>query len=205
MLSDLAPAKRMWVAFRAAQRAVTGEHPQAADYAECLRQLRSVKDAFGDWTDRNHLPAGVTPDPDTDLTLLYVNNTLYGELSDGGWFDFPRWRTRGTTLRVTLYNGDYFEHGYLNMDFGGARGWENQFKPTIKLGGSGADFTFGRFHWNQNLKSPVLVPPARRRPDGSTELARHRVFLTFNFDPSRRLRCYQFDPLHHDVAIFSLH
>ncbi len=29
--------------------------------------------------------------------------------------------------------------------------------------------------------------------------------MTFNFDPSRRLRFYQFDPLHHDVAIFSVH
>ena len=33
----------------------------------------------------------------------------------------------------------------------------------------------------------------------------HRVMIEYNFDPSRRLRFYQFDPLHHDVAIYSIH
>jgi hypothetical protein len=33
----------------------------------------------------------------------------------------------------------------------------------------------------------------------------HKVDVTFNWDPSRRLRFYQFDPIHHDVAIFSVH
>lgn len=36
-------------------------------------------------------------------------------------------------------------------------------------------------------------------------LSEHTIDLTFNFDPSRRLRFYQFDPLHHDVAVFSMH
>jgi hypothetical protein len=31
------------------------------------------------------------------------------------------------------------------------------------------------------------------------------VHFKYNFEPSRRLRIYQFDPLHHDVAIFSIH
>jgi len=33
----------------------------------------------------------------------------------------------------------------------------------------------------------------------------HRVWIQYNFDPGRRLRFYQFDPLHHDVAIYSIH
>ncbi|VAW53819.1 hypothetical protein MNBD_GAMMA07-88, partial [hydrothermal vent metagenome] len=33
----------------------------------------------------------------------------------------------------------------------------------------------------------------------------HKVEIQYNFEPSRRLKIYQFDPLHHDVAIYSLH
>jgi hypothetical protein len=29
--------------------------------------------------------------------------------------------------------------------------------------------------------------------------------LNYQYEPSRRLRLYQFDPLHHDVAVLSLH
>ena len=31
------------------------------------------------------------------------------------------------------------------------------------------------------------------------------VEVTFRHDPSTRLRYYQFDPTHHNVAIFSVH
>ena len=33
----------------------------------------------------------------------------------------------------------------------------------------------------------------------------HTVEVTFNYEPSRRLRMYQFDALHHDVAVWSIH
>jgi hypothetical protein len=33
----------------------------------------------------------------------------------------------------------------------------------------------------------------------------HNLIVNFTFDPSRRLRMYQFDALHHDVAIWSAH
>ena len=46
----------------------------------------------------------------------------------------------------------------------------------------------------------VCVPPAQ-----DTKTGTHRVEVQLNFDPSRRLRFYQFDPMHHDVAIFSIH
>ncbi len=201
-ISDLAPEKRMWLAFIAALKAIEVANP---DYKQALGRIRDAWCAYHEWKDRNHLPSGVAVDPATDLTLLYVNNTIYGQQRDGGMVDFPKWRTRGAQLKVTLLNGDYFEHGYLNIDFGGARGWENQFKSSIKVAGSGCMFTFGRFYWSMNMKEPVKVPAATKDTTGTTKLGRHKVFITYNFEPSRRLRFYQFDPLHHDVAVYSLH
>lgn len=200
-ISDLAPEKRMWLAFRDAVRLLKDSDP---DYQKALARVRDAWCAYHEWKDRNHLPSGVEVDPDTDLTLFYANNTIYGELSDGGWVDFPKWRTRGTQLKVTLKNGDYFDHGYLNIDFGGARGWESQFKSSVKVGGSGCRFSFGRFYWGMNLAKPVIVKAAKKVGD-KTEPTVHKVFITYNFEPSRRLRFYQFDPMHHDVAVYSLH
>ena len=62
---------------------------------------------------------------------------------------------------------------------------------------------FGRAHWWVNAGGPwglINIPPA----EGET-LGRHRVEMSMNFDPGRRLRMYQFDPFHHDVSIFSIH
>jgi len=220
-----------------------------------------------------------------------VNNTIYGtmhKVRDGvhrmAQESFSEFQERGTTLNVQLYNGDYFPHAYMNVDFGGRRGWENTFQNTIPVGGQGPWFTFGRVHWWPNAMKPALVPAAQRpeavqvrgsgmldmRQVGRTSdrrlalpdprqasaqtqsqsggwlrrlvggkekssapenngkpyftwdtlqhsgasfaeattsegLGEHRVDLTFNFDPAQRLRFYQFDPLHHDVAIFSVH
>jgi len=94
-------------------------------------------------------------------------------------------------------------HGYVNVDFGGRRGYENQFHSTMVDGGSGPWFTFGRAHFWINAGGPwglIDVPPFE---DG--EPGRHRVELTLDFDPSRRLRMYQFDPYHHNLAIWSVH
>jgi hypothetical protein len=109
---------------------------------------------------------------------------------------------------VTIYNGDHFAHGYQNVDFGGSRGWENQFKSSVRIGGSGCWFTFGRAHWWANIPDTaageltVAVPAAKRNPYAPSP---QKVEFQYNFEPSRRLRFYQFDPLHHDVAIFSVH
>jgi len=54
----------------------------------------------------------------------------------------------------------------------------------------------------------LRMPPT---PDGASVtrneegLGVTEVELTFRHDPSTRLRYYQFDPLHHNVAIFSVH
>lgn len=197
MIGDLAPAKRMWNALRAARTAV-GEGAW-----ETMRvQVLKAREAYFDWLDRTQLPGNLEPDPESDLTLLYVNNTIYGEFTAGTTVNLPPFQTRGFTARITLLNGDNFEHGYQNVDFGGGRGWENQFKSSVKTAGSGCWFTFGRVYWS------MLVPPAQvplLRPAQGTRPSMQKVTVTFNFDPGRRLRFYQFDPLHHDVAIFSVH
>ncbi|HXD30658.1 MAG TPA: hypothetical protein VN643_06060 [Pyrinomonadaceae bacterium] len=220
MIGDYAPEKQMWLALREARQAA-----RQANYPLVIAKAKEAQDSFFDWTDRTKLPSTgkykVEVDKDSDLTLLYVNNTIYAEFSDRSndiddaiRIDFTRWKLRGTTLKVTIYNGDNFDHGYMNVDFGGARGWENQFKSSVKVGGSGCWFTFGRAHWWANIpntpKTPnnpagdlmVVVPAANKEPYKASV---RKVHITYNYEPSRRLRFYQFDPLHHDVAIFSVH
>jgi hypothetical protein len=180
--------------------------------------------AWDDWRDRTRLPRGlpksvmdaIAADKESDLSLVYLNNTIYAYFTDGGRMDFPKWTLRGTWLKVALYNGDYFDHGYQNVDFGGARGWENQFKSSVKVGGSGCWFTFGRNYWSMNIPSApalagnkipgtVTVPAATRSTSGDDQFGVHKVHILYNYEPSRRLRFYEFDPVHHDVAIFSVH
>jgi len=202
-IGELDPAKQMWRALLAARAAAAKK-----DFAGLLARVEEGHQAFFEWRNRTELPRGVKVDPDSDLTLLYVNNTIYAQFADGGVINFPKWQERGTTLKVTAYNGDYFEHGYQNVDFGGARGWENQFKSSVKVGGSGCWFTFGRAYWWMNLPGPSVftVPAATRGTGGKPDtLGVHKFHITYNYDPSRRLRFYQFDPLHHDVAIYSVH
>jgi hypothetical protein len=161
--------------------------------------MRSAQRAFADWSDRTSLPEGVKPDPDADLTLFYANNTIYGNGTT-----FTSWTTRPATYRATLLNGDHFTHGYLVVDFGGARGWENQFQSSVAVGGTGCDFTFGRAHWWFTAGGPwglIDTPPVDA--DGTPGL--HKVEIELNYEPSSRIRLYQFDPYHHDVAVFSLH
>ena len=181
-IGDLSPEKRMWKALRDARTAAPGVVAQL---------LEDALKSFDDWSDRTKLPRGVHADPNADVTLFYVNNTIYG---DAHHFD---WNARGAVFRATLLNGDHFPHGYMNVDFGGARGWENQFESA---GGPGASHTFGRVHWWVNA-GPIAVPPVA--PDGTPGV--HKVELHLNFDRPERLALYQFDPMHHDVAVFSIH
>lgn len=230
MIGDLAPAKRMWKALD-----VVGTSPLS--WYDVKVKMESAEKALLDWGDRNSLPAGVELDPGSDLTMIYLNNTLYAEWPDGRrmlrWMAFQtragneKTRTpdslevkQDSNIKITLLNGDRYVHGYLNVDFGGARGWENMFGPTIPIGGSGAWFTFGRVRWWINAgtgpqmdpdtglgtKAPIFVRPVRRNNCGQEiEPGKHEMTLHFNYDPARRLRMYQFDPMHHDVAIYSLH
>ncbi|MDE2154993.1 MAG: hypothetical protein KGJ32_03735 [Xanthomonadaceae bacterium] len=257
MIGDLSPAKRMWNALRKLQ--AIGYNP---------RVMAEYERAFHQWQQRNQLPDGVTPDKSADYTLFYVNNTIYGQMSNMARFahhpTLEKWHLRGTQVTVKLINGDYFPHGYVSVDFGGLRGWENTFQNTIPLGGDGAWFTFGRDYWEPNTPTPAMVPPAvksataeaalpaaararmaslknrpvenlsvtedknhsifRQReedPDAKSwpasmpsatfptsngdVLGEHTVVMTLNYEPSKRLRIYQFDPLHHDEAIWSIH
>lgn len=225
MIGDLSPAKRMWSALRKIQ---SGE-------GRIAKLMDEVERAFSQWLDRTQLPDGVEADPDSDVTLFYVNNTIYGRVTNlapgtDNQAEIPDWNLRPFTLKVHLVNGDYFQHAYTAADFGGARGWENQFQSTIDVGGAGPWFTFGRAHWWMPAGAPIarnadneivpgLIPiaPATRPRNGKTALTKnyklrkgitlgeHNVHITYNHEPSRRLRVYQFDPTHHDVAIWSMH
>jgi hypothetical protein len=211
VIGDLAPEKRMWNALRAARTALDSD-----GWPAFRSGIATARSAFEDWSDRTRLPWGtrdrVRADQSADITLLYVNNTIYaepsGRLDHSGsmQIDFPKWTLRGTELKATLYNGDYFDHAYQNVDFGGARGWENQFKSSVKYGGSGCWFTFGRNYWWMNIPNtpagaPSVVVPAA----ASGQPGMRKVSLTYNYEPSRRIRYYQFDPMHHDVAVLSVH
>jgi hypothetical protein len=200
MIGELAPEKRMWNALLFAREVADAGDLKGA--AEVVR--KQAMPAYFDWLNRDELPEGVEPDPDSDITILYVNNTIYGWLTDGAWGRWDQWQTRGQKLKVTALNGDNFVHSYTMVDFGGNRGWENQFKSSVKFAGSGCWFTFGRAHWSMPVGGPanpyICVPEAKDRAPG-----KFRIEIDLNYDPSRRLRLYQFDPMHHDVAIFSIH
>ncbi len=219
-ISDLAPAKRLWRAFKLMQQeaetdyaGVNGTTAREQRAERWISLLLDARDAYLDWLDRTHLPSGLQPDKATDLTMLYVNNTIYGQLRKGGLVEMPEWRRRGDVVKITLLNGDYFPHGYLNVDFGGTRGWENLWQSTVKNAGSGPWFSFGRFHAKFNtVPGSIAVGAAtpvggdgNLQPPESVTPGVHRLMIQFNFEPSPRLRFYQFDPLHHDAAIFSMH
>ncbi len=241
-IGDLAPSKRMWKAFRSLLS--SGYNP--ATMAEAER-------AFFQWQDRNSLPDGVTQDPDADMTLFYADNTIYGHFKNNDFKSeaqpvLNKWHTRPATVQIKLINGDYFDHGYVSVDFGGMRGWENTFQNTLPVGGDGAFFTFGRAWWEMNTPTPIMVPAAtvsanptpskppvfnpdflkhrefwmeENDPEGTRTFAHPRaasmktpsgitlgeatVILNLNYEPSLRLRLYQFDPLHHEQAIWSIH
>ena len=194
-IGDIAPEKQMWHALRQAH-----DDAKEGKWEAVREQGRKGRTAWLDWQDRTQLPGDLEPDPDSDITLLYANNTIYGEFTAGTTVNLPPYQTRGYTARITLLNGDNFEHGYQNVDFGGGRGWENQFKSSVKVAGSGCWFTFGRVYWTMLVPKVPLLAPAK----GMTP-SKQKIDITYNFDPSRRLRFYQFDPLHHDVAVFSVH
>ncbi|RMF17121.1 MAG: hypothetical protein D6757_01700 [Alphaproteobacteria bacterium] len=165
MISDYSPAKRMWKAFRAL-RDMQGHGPRPL-----LRALvREIEAAFRDWQNRAKLPRGLEPAEGFDVTMAFMNNLLYGEIPGIPENFQQRWdeyQTRGATLEVKIYNTDYFPHGYMNVDFGGARGWENTFHNTLPVGGQGPWFTFGRNAFMANLPGLVFTPAAMRPEDDS--------------------------------------
>lgn len=248
-IGDVAPAKRMWRMFRELQRVGPGDGE--AVYAKAVL----IREAFFDWLNRAKLPTGVQPDPDADITMLFINNTIYGQVKGHDGRAEVRidgiWDRRGDNVRIKLLNGDYFPKGYVLVDFGGLRGWENVFHNTLPLGGAGPLFTFGRNYWWIHVAGggPIPLMPAERPTDlyyvsdggkkggmpasllrapgqdggpfamGSwgglmTPVApnidtsgffAHTLDLNLSYEPSRRLRLYQFDGMHHDVAVWSVH
>ena len=254
MIGDLAPEKRMWTALKKFKaNAVQGNRVRA--------EANEFSESFFDWGNRNKLPRGIPEDPNADVTIAYLNNTIYGHIKgyvNDAQIELTKWTQRATKINVALINGDYYPHQYTLVDFGGMRGWENTFQNTIEVGGAGAWFTFGRIHWwphtinpavpaivvtpaerptaaTSNLIAPgmeglrrvdrgeyMLPPPGQKHkrsnivgndlPNqivGSTSsgdgLGRHNIEWEFTYEPGRRLRMYQFDAFHHDVAVWSIH
>jgi hypothetical protein len=188
-IGELAPTKRMWQALRDARTA----SPQ-----QIVALMDDARISFQDWSDRTHLPRGVQADANADVTLFFVDNTIYGNATT-----FTNWNGRGSIFKAALINGDHFMHGYMNVDFGGSRGWENQFETS---GGPGGSHTFGRVHWWPNCGGPAPFGPVNipaAAADGTP--TKNRVEITLNHEGPQRLKLYQFDPLHHDVAVYSLH
>lgn len=253
MIGDLAPSKRMWSALRQIKAGAYTNQTIGAIAAE-------FDASFFDWTNRNRLPRGVKADPNADVTIVYLNNTIYGELKGfskdprvDGQVELTEFMKREDKVHITLLNGDYYPHQYTAVDFGGMRGWENTFQNTIPVGGAGAWFTFGRIHWwPHTVGVPAIVVNPAVRPTNASQVAfglekftrvdkgegmlpkngqkaaksnvlgnelpdaiaagqtaeglgRHDVEWEFTFDPGRRLRLYQFDAFHHDVAVWSMH
>jgi len=274
MIGDLAPAKRMWNTLRAMRDA-----PDAVS----AEDVAAFESAFDDWINKIRLPSGIQQDPEADMTLLFANNTMYGNVK-GSVRDNEKkvpFTQRGDQIKVKLLNADHFVHAYQMVDFGGMRGWENIYQNTIPIGGAGPWFTFGRIHWWPQVPAPPMVPPAplpdgspgmtieetlailggpgrtdnlpvfnskgelqnyhmtpswldvrntttRKTPDASllraasaqalgvapgklaedgalNEIGVHNVIMNFNYEPTQRLKMYQFDPLHHDMNIWSVH
>nr|WP_305910006.1 hypothetical protein [Methylomarinum sp. Ch1-1]MDP4522952.1 hypothetical protein [Methylomarinum sp. Ch1-1] len=140
-IGDIAPAKRMWNILRM----LSDHNKKQAKKKSLEHMVADLRAAYLDWMDRTKLPAGVEADPDATITLLYANNTIYGSrqgLSGEGSGQGPAsfkgicngcahdWTIRPYNYKVTLLNGDHFPHAYMNVDFGGSRGWENQFQET---------------------------------------------------------------------------
>ncbi|MFU8876731.1 MAG: hypothetical protein ACNA7E_01210 [Wenzhouxiangellaceae bacterium] len=257
MIGDLAPAKRMWNVFRALR-----DNPASASEAI----LEDLTVAFYDWRDRLSLPSGIEFDNDFDVNVIYLNNTMYGQVKgQGAWEQKVDFNKPGDIVRIKVMNGDYFPHAYQFVDFGGNRGWENTFHSTAEIGGAGPWFTFGRAHWWPMLMPALMIPPATppaestvaaqsideqlqwsmRRADtvtaggarsapklpyhygvdwlqldkspsvvpefqqvqdiGGTTIGVMPLEFHMNHTPSKRLKIYQFDPLHHDVAVWSIH
>lgn len=186
-IGELSPAKRMWQDLRAARTAT----PQ-----QVVALMTDALLSFNDWRDRTKLPRGVQADPNADVTLFYVNNTIYANTTT-----FDNWNGPGSVFRATLLNGDHFVHGYMNVDFGGSRGWENVYEFA---GGPGGSHSFGRVYWWVTAGGPmggINVPPVAA--NGTPGM--HKVQIELNFYAPERIKLYQFDPFHHDVAVYSLH
>lgn len=254
MIGDTAPAKRMWRMFREMASMNTnrrhGHEFGGLNGSTIQAQMNLIRQAFYDWRNRTKLPTGYEMAEDADISIVFLNNTIYGQLKDHNgdaevrMVDGP-WNKRGDKVNVQLLNGDYFVHAYVLVDFGGLRGWENTFQNTLPIGGAGPLFTFGRnYYWIHVAgQGPIPVPPATRpqqlSPTPVSESAwrvasngqgqnpflnawggmhqemaeyvnvdgvgEHHLEVEFSYEPSRRIRMYQFDALHHDTAVWSVH
>jgi hypothetical protein len=64
----------------------------------------------------------------------------------------------------------------------------------------------GNHHWTDSLYSAMGGTPDEMSDYVNTDgVGEHSLTVQFTYEPSRRLRMYQFDALHHDTAVWSIH
>jgi hypothetical protein len=120
----------------------------------------------------------------------------------GPWFTFGRayWQIN-TQMPVVVPAAESGERPYQGNY------WRNKTRNHSQKKNYGKNKEF----WQDELDPmgkelhKVFQRPTRRAHRGGDVLGEHNVELTLNYEPSRRIRIYQFDPLHHEQAIWSMH
>ena len=200
-IGDLAPAKRMWQ--RPAQARAT--RPRARRLAAGRAAARrGGRHAFQDWQDRTQLPARRRARPrrrphpllrqQHDLRRVHRRRThqLPG-VAD------PRHAAQGDARQRRLLHHALPERRLRRRP---------RLGEPVQVVGQGR-----RLGLLVHLRPQLLVDEpgepdrcvAAGGPRAAYKASVQKLEITFNYDPSRRLRFYQFDPLHHDVAVFSVH
>ena len=99
---------------------------------------------------------------------------------------------RPQKLKVTLFNGDNFEHCYRTWTSAAAAAGKTssnrRSRSPARAAGSPSAATTGRCRWA--VRNPYICAAARRTAPRPASTDRDHL----NYDPSRRLRFYQFDP-----------
>jgi len=141
-------------------------------------------------------------------------NTFHNTVDLGGagpWFTFGRvhwWPMLSPALMVAPATpGD--GAGVQAMSIDSTLQWAMLGEPTVQAGGgrgkAGSGFGISP-QWLDFSQSPSVLPEHQRVTNiNGSELGALSLEFIMNHTPSTRLKMYQFDPLHHDVAVWSIH
>jgi hypothetical protein len=120
----------------------------------------------------------------------------------GPWFTFGRaWWELNTPMPAVVPAAESRERPYQG----------NYWRNKTRNHSQGMKFGKNKEFWQYELDpmgkelDKVFRHPTKHSYGRNDILGEHNVELTLNYEPSRRLRIYQFDPLHHEQAIWSMH
>jgi len=132
---------------------------------------------------------------------IYQNTIPIG--GQGPWFTFGRTQWQPNTVRPAVVPAaerpEDQELAELQTGDGSPRQVQPRETAAIPQDNPNATRNDEGPTW---LRAPAEGASVVRNERG---LGIHDVEVNYNHDPSRRLRFYQFDPMHHNVAIFSIH